>query len=245
MNNIGQYMQNSSVYALITGSTRGIGRAIAFQLAQVGIHLLLTSRQAHDLDELSSTLKKQFPHIQVHHAAFDLSQAQEATALAQWALQFHPEILINNAAIFQPVTFFDQSEEDQRAQWQVNFFSAQTLSKLIGNDMKLRKKGHIVMIGSTASKESVQAATYTVTKIALHGLTDMLRNELRAHEVRVTEVVPGSTWTSSWEGTSLPENVFMQASDIAEAVLYAIQAPRSAMVEEIVIRPPKGNVTSF
>lgn len=238
-------MQNSSVYALITGSTRGIGRAIAFQLAQEGIHLLLTSRHAQDLDEMSSFIKQQFPHIQVHQAAFDLCKASETEALAQWALHFHPEILINNAAVFQPITFFDQAEEDQRAQWQVNFFAALTLSKVLGNDMKRRKKGHIVMIGSTASRESVQAATYTVTKVALHGLTNVLRDELRAHEVRVTEIVPGSTWTSSWEGTSLPENVFMQASDIAEAVLYAIKAPRSAMVEEIVIRPPKGNVTSF
>jgi 3-oxoacyl-[acyl-carrier protein] reductase len=238
-------MLNSPVYALITGATRGIGKAIAIRLADAGLNLLLTARDENDLFQLKEELMVQYPEIQVKYLAIDLSKVGEDNRLAQWALAFSPEILINNAAIFHPVSFLDQDDAELAAQWQLNFMSAQTLSKKIGNDMKMRKQGHILMIGSTASRESVQAATYTVTKLALHGLTNMLRGELRNHQVRVTELIPGSTWTSSWEGTSLPESAFMQASDIADAVLYAIQAPSSVMVEEIMIRPPKGNVSSF
>ena len=238
-------MSFHSTFVLITGATRGIGRAIAFRLASNGYSLLLTSRNEADLIALKTALTAFVSSLQVEVLAKDLSNPNEVDELASWALTFQPEILINNAAVFRPVTFLDQDVEDQQKQWQLNFLASQTLSKALGNFMKKRQKGHIVMIGSTASRETVAAATYTVTKYALHGLTLVLRDELRPHEVRVTEIVAGSTYTSSWEGTSLLKSLFMAAEDVADAVLFALQSPRSAMVEEIVLRPQKGNVSSF
>ena len=109
--------------------------------------------------------------------------------------------------------------------------------------MRLNKAGHIINICSSASITPVnEAGSYTVTKFALLGLTKVLRQELMQHNVKVTAIIPGSTLTNSWAGTSIPENRFIAAEDIANAVMYCLSVSSGANVDEIIINPLSGNI---
>src|SRR5690606_28445377 len=114
--------------------------------------------------------------------------------------------------------------------------------RAIGRSMRGNRHGHIFNISSIASREPVPSAgTYTVTKFAVRGLTHVLREELRPHNVKVTEIIPGSTLTSAWEGTEIPAKQFILPADIAEAIVTCLRMSDDANVEEIVIKPRYGN----
>jgi NADP-dependent 3-hydroxy acid dehydrogenase YdfG len=74
------------------------------------------------------------------------------------------------------------------------------------------------------------------------GFNNCLRTELKDTPIRVTAILPGATWSRSWEGAELPEDRLMKAEDIAQMVLAAWKLPANATVEEIVIRPQKGDL---
>jgi short-subunit dehydrogenase len=99
-------------------------------------------------------------------------------------------------------------------------------------------KGHIFNITSIASREPVPAAgAYTITKFALEGLTKVLREELRKSGVKVTEIIPGSTLTSSWEGTEISAEEFVLPEDIAKVLVTCLSLSSGANIEEVIIRP--------
>jgi short-subunit dehydrogenase len=109
--------------------------------------------------------------------------------------------------------------------------------------MREQKSGYIINICSIAALSPVaEAGSYTVTKFALHGLTKVLRLELMRHNVKVTAILPGSTLTSYWEGTTLPEDCFVAAEDIANAVMYCLNTKGGANPDEIVISPLSGQI---
>ena len=109
--------------------------------------------------------------------------------------------------------------------------------------MRNNKSGYIINICSIAAINPVfEAGSYTVTKLALHGLTKVLRLELMQHNVKVTAILPGSTLTSSWEGTTIPEESFIAAEDVANAVMYCVGSSAGSNPEEIIIKPLSGQV---
>lgn len=231
--------------ALITGATKGMGLAISEKLAQNGCNLCLSARDIQALNRIKQRLEKNHPAIQVNVHAGDLSHKQQVHTLCDWATgQKEPiDILINNVGIFRPVSILDESVEDYEAQMQINYYPAYYLSKTIGSRMRDNSNGHIINVSSIASRSPVASAgTYTVTKYAIRGLTQVLREELRPFGVKVTEIIPGSTRTASWEGTTIPNERFVLAEDIAQAVMTALAVSAGAGVEEIRITPTYGNI---
>jgi short-subunit dehydrogenase len=109
--------------------------------------------------------------------------------------------------------------------------------------MRDRSSGHIINIASIAAiKPIVTAGSYSVTKFALLGLTRVLREELMQYNVKVTAILPGSTLTASWDGTTLPSGRFVLPEDVANAVLMSLQASAGAQVDEVIIRPVQGEI---
>lgn len=109
--------------------------------------------------------------------------------------------------------------------------------------MKSAGTGHIFNICSVASlKAYSNGGSYSISKFALYGLTQNLREELKTFGVKVTAVLPGATWSNSWAGADLPDERLMDALDIAKCIFNAAQLSPAACVEEIIIRPQLGDL---
>lgn len=231
--------------ALITGATKGMGRAITEKLAECGYNLLLAARDKEALEAFKEQLEMQHPDIRVAYMGCDFSEHGQLVKLIEWIADssINVDVLINNVGIFRSISVLDESDDDFSQQMQVNYITPHFLSRAIGRSMRQNRRGHIFNISSIASREPVSTAgTYTVTKYAVRGLTHVLRDELRPHDVKVTEIIPGSTLTSSWEGTEIPADRFILPADIAEAVIACLRMSDGANVEEIVIKPRYGNI---
>ncbi len=231
--------------ALITGASKGIGKAIAQQLAANHYNLALCARNLSDLEILSAELGAQFPHIKIYTIAKDCEKQEDVKDLANLVNQYFPilNVLINNVGLYIPINLLDEEENTFSRQMQVNVHVAHYLSTFFGKKMRQMKNGHIFNICSIASvKPFVNSGSYCVSKYALLGLTKVLREELMGHNVRVTAILPGATLTDSWFGTDLPKNRFIAPEDVASAIINCLKMTEGANVDEIVIRPLKGNI---
>lgn len=236
--------QRNKRMACITGATRGIGRAITEQLASEGYRLLVVARTESDLEELQKSLKSKFNQVEVYALDADLSTIPGIIKVEAWAAEFQPDILISCAGVFSPVALLDEANDAFLPQFYLNYYATHVLSVSLAKQMSARRRGHIFIVSSTASRQPVPAGTYTVTKFSLRGLTTVLREELRESRVKVTEVIPGSTWTSSWEGSGLREERFVKAEEIGKAVSLCLQMGDSSNIEELVIKPQMGNIVT-
>lgn len=235
-------MHTNTKTALITGATRGIGLAIAEKLVHEYSHLILVSHSEQRLQETRSHLNQLNQKAQIEIFKADLTQESEIKRLCDWAETQEIDVLVNNVGLFEPYSILGEEEGVIQRLLTINYLTTHLLCKHIAKGMKRLGKGHIFNISSTACINPVKAGSYTVTKFAIHGLTLVLREELRDFKVKVTEIIPGSTQTSSWDGSGYEENCFVDPADIANAVYHCLQLGENANVEEIIIKPQKGNI---
>lgn len=231
--------------AIVTGATKGMGLAIVKQLAANSYNLALCARHAGDLDNLKTELHATYPHLTIIAIAADCSKYEEVQAFADVTNKAFPfvDVLINNAGLFIPSKLMDEKDDDLQRQMQLNVFTPHFLCKYFGRKMRHARKGHIVNICSISSvKPTVTAGSYSISKVALLGLTKVLREELMPDGVKVTAVLPGSTLTGSWEGTTIPAARFIDPDDIAKSVMACLNMSAGANVDEIIIRPLRGDL---
>jgi short-subunit dehydrogenase len=123
-----------------------------------------------------------------------------------------------------------------------NLYSAYHLTRGLLPIMMKAGSGDIVNICSIASiMPYANGGSYSISKYAMLGMTKVLREEMKQHGIRVMAVLPGATYTSSWEGAEIPETRFMKAEDVADAVFGACALSRNSVVEEVLIRPAEGD----
>ncbi|MCB0582201.1 MAG: SDR family oxidoreductase [Phaeodactylibacter sp.] len=226
--------------AVITGATKGIGYAIAQAFAAGGFDLAVTARSAEDLRAMRRSFASYFPDSEVLALPANLGHKDEAKNFAREVLGHFStvDVLVNNAGLFLADDITEEEDYVLEQMMTVNLFGPYYLTKALLPAMKERHQGHIFNICSTASREAEpDKGAYGVTKFALLGFTKALRLELQGHGVRVTAVLPGATWSSSWEGTGVPEESLMRAEDVALAVWNAWSMSRNTVVEEILMRP--------
>jgi len=224
--------------AIITGATKGIGKAVATILAQSGYHIIACARDAEGL----ATLQRELSAYGVNVLAIkaDFSKKHEVLSFIAQALVFAPKIdvLVNNVGSYIPGSFLDEDDEAYENQYQTNVNAAYYLSKRIGKVMRYAAEGHIFNICSVASKHPVaNAGSYSVTKAAMLSLNHVMRRELAPYHVKVTAIIPGATYTSSWEGTSIDKAKFVQPEDIASVITTLLKLSDGANVDEIVLNP--------
>lgn len=231
--------------AVITGGTKGIGLAIAEIFASNGFELAITARTQSDLDALQRDFSNRFPAVKLLAFRADLSQKAGVLAFAGAVAKRWPavDVLVNNAGLFQPGKLLDDPEGFLENMLNVNFWGAYHLTRALVPAMVDTGKGHIFNICSVASQTAYPGSgAYAVTKFALLGFSKALRFELRESGVKVTAVLPGATWTPSWEGSPLDPKRFIAASDVAKAVYHAWDTSPATVVEEIVLRPQLGDL---
>ncbi len=219
---------------VVTGGTKGIGRAIVDEFVGQGFDAVVCSRHVEGVSG---------PNLLPFAA--DLSTLAGANALINYvrSLGRPVSVLVNNTGTFLPGQINNEAEGTFETMMNTNVASAYHLTRGLLGEMMARREGHIFMMCSTASITAyTNGGSYCISKFALLGMSRVLREELKPHGVKVTAILPGATLTASWEGTDLPEDRFMKASDVAATVWGAYTLSKSAVIEEILMRPQLGDL---
>ena len=229
---------------VITGATKGIGRAIAEKFASEGFDLAVSARTAADLEEMRETLEAKYG-ISVLTGVADMRIKSEVLAFAQqvtsqWGAV---DVLVNNAGVFVPGEISAEPEGNLERMIETNLYSAYHFTRAMLPPMLEKRSGHIFNMCSIASVIAYpNGGSYSISKFALLGFSKVLREELKQQGIRVTAILPGATWSDSWAGVDLPASRLMLASDIALAVWSAWQMSPAAVVEELIVRPQLGDL---
>ena len=182
---------------LITGASRGIGRAIAIELAQQGAkRLLLVARDATRLAEVATEIEAL--GAQVVTLALDLSHMVEVNiAIAQaWRDHGPIHLLVNCAGVAHQAPFLKSQLPDVQEEIAINLMGMYTMTRLVSRRMAAQKEGTIVNVSSLMGKIAAPTmATYSATKFASVGFSQALRGELAAHNIRVIALLPSLTDT--------------------------------------------------
>jgi len=230
---------------VITGASKGIGRAIAEKFLSFGYNVAVCSRNPENLFTMEDEIAAMDYPGALHTFACDVTDKQQLKQFYEFVngKMGVIDILVNNAGIFEPGAIHNEEEGVFERQIAMNVACAYHTSRLFLPEMIQKKSGHIFNICSVASiKAYTNGGSYCISKYAVYGMTKVLREELKPFKIKVTAVLPGATLSGSWEGTTLPENRFMKAEDVAEAVFMASQLSPSAVVEEILMRPMEGDI---
>ncbi|MFM9944666.1 MAG: SDR family oxidoreductase [Bacteroidia bacterium] len=230
---------------IITGGTRGIGRSLISKFASAGFNIATCSRNEGELKSLKSFFKKKYPSLKIFVAKCDVSKKNEIISFG--AESIHqigiPDVLINNAGLFLPGTIADEKDGDFEEQINTNLASAYHLTRTILPGMIAKKTGYIFNFCSTASIMAyTNGGSYCISKFGMLGFSRVLREEMKEHNIRVSSILPGATNTSSWEGSNLPLDRFINPDDIANLIFNFYNTPVTMNIEEILVRPFKGDI---
>lgn len=229
---------------LVTGGTKGIGRAIIEKFGKEGFDVFTCSRHEDDLLELKADFEAAYPSQKIEVMVADLSKKEDVQAFANWVkTQTVPDVLVNNTGVFLPGSIHSEPEGNFETIMHTNLFSAYYLTRAFTEEMISRKSGHFFSIGSIAGLTAyANGGSYAISKWAMLGFTKCLREELKDFNIKVTSVLPGATYTDSWKGADIPEDRFMRVEDIAATVWATYSLSPYSVVEEIVIRPQLGDL---
>ncbi len=223
--------------AIVTGASKGIGRAITLSLAEDGANVILASRTESELNELAKKIQESGGSALAIRT--DVSRSADIAHLVNSTLEQFPriDILINNAGygVFSKVV--DAREEDLDGMWNVNLRGAFLCSKAVLPAMMKQRSGEIINIDSLAGKNTfVGGAGYSATKWGLLAFSRTLMLEVREYNIRVMTICPGSVNTAFSDHSKDAMNI-IQPEDVAESVLFALSMPARSNVSEIDIRP--------
>lgn len=224
---------------VITGASRGIGKAVAVRFAMEGHSVIVCSREEHKLNEL----RAQFPSVITF--VCDMSKKEEVHRFGDFVLQTFDKIdvLVNNAGVFLPGKIIEEDDNILEQTLKTNLFSAYYLTKKLIPKFIAQRNGYIINMCSVASIMAYgNGGSYSISKFALLGFSKSLREELKLHNIKVTAVLPGATLTDSWGGVDLPESRFSKPEDIADLIYSITQISKNSVVEELIIRPQLGDI---
>jgi NAD(P)-dependent dehydrogenase (short-subunit alcohol dehydrogenase family) len=221
---------------IITGATKGIGRAIALRIAQDGAKLAVCGRNREDMEVLAKLILQQGapePHI----GLFDISDEEALVGFYSSSRKHFgpPDILINNAGYnSRKAHVWEVGTDEFDTMMSVNLRAPYILMRECFRDMQERG-GHVVNILSTVCHSSNETmGVYTAAKQGLQALTDIYRKEVRPYNIRVTSIYPGGTDTP-FRKADRPD--YLRPESVAEAVYATLTLPEDLVVHHFTFRP--------
>lgn len=226
--------------AIITGASRGIGKAIAEKFAQAGMRVALLARHAEELTALAYHINE--AGGEAISLPTDILQAEAVgEAVAQvWAKWGRIDVLVNNAGVgvFKAVTATTEEEWDYVMN--TNAKGTFLLTKCVLPYLQQQASGHIITIASDVARRNfAHGGVYCASKYAQDALMQAVRQEVHAFGIKVSTIYPGLTETyfAGQEPSDSPNFNRLQSEDIADSVLYVAQAPSHVVIDEIFLHP--------
>ena len=226
--------------AVVTGAARGIGEAIARQLAHMGATVVLTARDQARLGQVKALIEQQEGKAIV--APCDLTDEKAIAALGQRVSQEcgRCDILVNNAGVGvlrKPLVELAVEEWDQMLH--TNLRAPYLMIRALAPLMIAARSGHIINISSLAGKNVLpEGAAYAASKWGLNGLTYSVAEELRPYNVRVSVIAPGSVNTKFGSpGSGKDPKRMIQPEDVAAVVAMLVTQAATSFVSEVLLRP--------
>lgn len=234
--------------ALITGATSGIGKATAERLAENGFDIIITGRRKEKLQELEDVLKKEY-NADVLSLEFDVRNYAEVEKYLgslpeRWK---RVDILVNNAGLAVGLNSIQEGVvDDWERMIDTNVKGLLYVTRIISPGMVERRSGHIINIGSIASREVyANGGVYCATKHAVKALSQGMRLDMVDYGVKVTLVCPGAVETEfslvRFKGDQTRADkvydgfVPLTAEDVADAIYYAVSAPDHVDVQDVLL----------
>lgn len=230
---------------LITGASQGIGEAIATVFAREisGVSLALVARNAENLEQVARACTKLGATVAVFPCDVADDAAVAAMAAAVTKRFGAVDVLINNAGQFMSSPFLQTTVADFDRMVAANLRSVFLVSRAFVPAMVKNGRGDIFNMSSIAGLMPFAGdAGYCAAKFGVTGLSKVMRTELKDQGVRVCCVYPGATASPSWNGSGVEESRMMPAEDVARAFLDIYRLSRSTVVEEIILRPQRGDI---
>jgi len=224
--------------AVVTGASKGIGKAIAEQFGREGARLVISARHEDVLRKVNDELKSS--GVESMAVVADMSIEDDVKKLVKTAAEKFGriDVLVNNAGfgMFKPVSEMTTEEYDRL--FNVNVRGVFVASREVLKYMIEQNDGVIINIASLAGKNAVEnGAVYAATKWAMLGFGKSLMLEVRKHNIRVITICPGSVDTDFSFGHSPNRDKVLKPDDVAEAAVLAASLPARAMMSEIDLRP--------
>lgn len=225
--------------ALVTGASRGIGKAIAIALLGAGVHVMATARSEMDLQRLAEDAANLEGHCDIARA--DLADSITAQDLVEETVARFGrlDILVNNAGELLSRSIAETTADDWDRVMAVNARAPFLLSREACERMKAAGGGTIIQIASVAGEKSYpNQAAYTASKHALVGFSKVLAREVQAHDIRVHVILPGGVDTAMVEQMDavLTPSELMQPAEIAEIVMFLLTRRGNAVIDAVRIR---------
>lgn len=230
--------------ALVTGSTKGIGKAIAFELAREGVNVLINGRSNEEVERIVQEIKLEFPATSPQNATADIVDSKKREAL----FKKYPniDILVNNMGIYEIMQYEDIEDEVWEKYFRTNVLAANGLSKFYLQSMLRNEFGRIIFIASEeAMMPSGQMPQYCMTKSMLLSLSKTLSKLTRGTEVTVNTIMPGPTLSENVQQIieGMYSNKEMSFSD-KEKAFMTTNLPQSEL--QRFIKPNEiGRLTTF
>lgn len=235
--------------ALVTGASAGIGEATAYALARAGATVIVSARRRDRLEAIVKKIAAEGGTAEPLQLDVGDAAAVE-TAVASIGRRFgRLDIVVNSAGVMYSARLESSKPADLKAMMEINVLGTMYVCRSALGLMRPKRDGHIVNIASVSARiASPGSPGYAATKSAIVTFTETLRKDGREDNIRVTLISPGLTKTEIFEhiedpgtkerfGKMIEQTHLLEASDVANAILYAVAQPAYVSVNEILIRP--------
>lgn len=229
---------------VVTGASQGIGRAIAEAFAaRHGAQVALVARTTSKLETVAEVCEAEGGDALVvpTDVTDDDAVGEMADAVQEkWGT---PDVVVNNAGLFTYSPLDELTVDGFREQIDVNLTGSFAVTQAFLPAMRTRGAGHLFYMASVASITAYPGnAGYCAAKHGVRGLARVVREETKEDGLCVTTVIPGATYTPTWDAVDLPEERFMPPEDVAQSVVDAYELSDRTVLEELLLRPQEGDV---